>query len=50
MNRSRTAVKVFGGLVATALLFLSTVAPADAARPSDGDRVTMKKDTGWDIP
>lgn len=49
--KSRTATKVFGGVVATLVLALTaTAAPADAASPN-GDRVSVqKRDTGWDIP
>lgn len=53
--KSPTAKKVFGTIVAAlTLTMVTSVSPASAAKSSDGKggggTVTMKRDTGWDIP
>lgn len=56
MMSNRTATKWFGGIVATVVMTMAaSVAPASAAKPDSGDGgngnvVSQKRDTGWDIP
>ncbi len=50
--RTRTATKWFGAVVAAlTLTMVTSVAPAEAAAKSGGDRTfVQKRDTGWDVP
>jgi Spy/CpxP family protein refolding chaperone len=50
MNKTRFAVKWFAGtLAATALVFSTLAAPAQAAKPDSGNQQVqpMRGDTGW---
>ena len=54
MMRSPTARKVLGTIVAAVTLTMVTsISPASAAKPDDGDRNGAKvllRDSGWDRP